>query len=137
MIRCIIFFAAIHASCGVIIEAFSDNACTSSVRCSRAAREPSHAPSHAPYSPIPSLQIGNLTNFVAYAGSCNIIPSPFGGPGGGSQARPLAAGVALDVCTPSGITVALFQSVFTNDWNAGISPCTNPRAATVNLALDG
>ena len=103
------------------------------VRCIRAFPRSSHAP----LSPIPSLQIGNLTNFVAYAGSCNIIPGFFGGPGGPSQAGALAAGVALDVCTPSGITVALFQNEFTNEWNSGIFPCTNSRAATVNLALDG
>ena len=73
---------------------------------------------------------------MAYAGSCNFIPSPFNGPSG-SQAGALATGVALDVCTPSGITVALFQNSFTGDWGTGISPCTSPRAATVNLALDG
>ncbi len=80
---------------------------------------------------------------MAYAGSGNIITGFFGGGiggggGGGSQAGALAAGVALDVCTPSGITVALFQTVFGNtDWNTGISPCMRPRAATVNLAIDG
>lgn len=94
------FAATLFASTeGVFIRVFNDNACTVSSQ---------------PNGAIPGRSTINNTfsgAFNVYSGSCTpasmIFPIVYGG---GSNVNFMQADVALDVCTPSLVTLAIFSS---------------------------